>query len=123
MRPLPLPRGGTSFWRHPSRLIAVGLAGLIAMGTALLWLPASRQGAGPAPLRTALFTATSAASVTGLDVVDTGSYWSGFGKAVILTLVQVGGLGVMTSASLVAVLVAGRMGLRSRPWRSTRLGR
>jgi potassium uptake TrkH family protein len=94
--------------------MAVGLAGLIAAGTALLWLPASTPGPGHAPLRTALFTATSAASLTGLSVVDTGSYWSGFGKIVILGLIQIGGLGVMTSASLVAVLIAGRMGLRSR---------
>lgn len=101
-------------WRHPARLVAVGLIGLIATGTTLLSLPAATTGSGHAPLRTALFTATSAASLTGLNVVDAGSYWSGFGHAVILLLIQIGGIGVMSAASLLAVLVAGRMGLRSR---------
>lgn len=114
MHPLATPSGRLPFWRHPSRLMAAGLAGLVAAGTVLLWLPSATPGPGHAPLRAALFTATSAASLTGLGVVDTGTYWSPFGKAVILTLIQVGGLGVMTSASLVAVLIAGRMGLRSR---------
>ena len=114
MLPLAVPSAKLPFWSHPSRLMAAGLAGLVATGTALLWLPAATAGPGHAPLRTALFTATSAASLTGLGVVDTGTYWSPLGQVVIMALIQVGGLGVMTSASLVAVLIAGRMGLRSR---------
>ncbi len=62
----------------------------------------------------ALFTATSAVCVTGLVVVDTASYWSGFGEAVILASIQIGGFGIMTFASLLGLLIARRMGLRSR---------
>lgn len=113
--PGPAPGSGRApTWGRPSRLMAAALAGLVATGTVLLMLPAATPGSGHAPLRTALFTATSAASVTGLGVVDTGTAWTPFGQVVILLLIQVGGLGVMTSASLVAVLIAGRMGLRSR---------
>lgn len=103
-----------SFWRHPARSMAISLAALIAAGTFLLRLPATTPGPGTAPLRTALFTATSASTVTGLNIVDPGSYWTPFGQAVILLLIQIGGIGVMSSASLVAILVAARMGLRSR---------
>jgi trk system potassium uptake protein TrkH len=114
MHPIVPPQGRMPFWRHPSRSMAIGLACLMALGTALLLLPPATPRPGSAPLRTAFFTAASAASVTGLGVVDTGTYWSPFGQVIILALIQVGGLGVMTSASLVAVLIAGRMGLRSR---------
>lgn len=107
-------RNRASFWRHPSRLIAAALAGLIAAGTVLLMLPMSTHGAGGASLREALFTSTSAAAVTGLVVVDTGTYWTPFGQVVLLLLIQVGGIGVMSSTSLLAVLIAGQMGLRSR---------
>ncbi|GAU71158.1 anion-transporting ATPase [Streptomyces sp. NBRC 110611] len=61
---------------------------------------------------TALFTSTSAVCVTGLVVVDTGTYWSGFGEGVILALIQVGGFGIMTLASLLALLASGKLGLR-----------
>jgi trk system potassium uptake protein TrkH len=101
-------------WRHPSRLIAAALAGLIAIGTGLLLLPAATVGPGSAPFRTALFTSTSAAALTGLVIEDTGTYWTPFGQVVILLLFQIGGIGVASSATLVAMLIAGRMGLRSR---------
>jgi trk system potassium uptake protein TrkH len=106
--------GNGPYLLHPARLVAMGLASLIAVGTVLLMLPAATSTPGGAPLLTALFTSASASCVTGLVVVDTGTYWSGFGHVVILGLLQVGGLGVMASASLLAVLIAGRMGLRSR---------
>ncbi|MGV9455929.1 potassium transporter TrkG [Streptomyces sp. NPDC003635] len=61
---------------------------------------------------TALFTATSAVCVTGLAVVDTATFWSGFGEGVILALIQIGGFGIMTMASLLAVLISGRLRLR-----------
>jgi len=80
----------------------------------LLILPISRAGEGHASFLEALFTSTSAVCVTGLVVVDTPSYWSGFGEAVILALIQVGGFGIMTMASLLGLLVARRMGLRTR---------
>jgi trk system potassium uptake protein TrkH len=101
-------------FRHPAQLVVFAFAAAIALGTALLLLPAARAGEGGAPFMTALFTATSAVCVTGLIVVDTPGYWSGVGEAVILALIQVGGLGIMTAASLLGLLVSRRMGLRSR---------
>lgn len=86
--------------RHPAQFVVVAFAAGVALGTALLALPASRAGAGNATFLEALFTATSAVCVTGLTVVDTPMYWSGFGEAVILALIQIGGFGIMTLASL-----------------------
>jgi potassium uptake TrkH family protein len=80
----------------------------------LLLLPISRTGPGGASLVEALFTATSAVCVTGLVVVDTPTYWTGFGQTVILALIQIGGFGIMTMASLMILLITRRMGLRSR---------
>ena len=99
---------------HPSRVIVQGFAGAIAVGTGLLMLPWSRATGESAPFEDALFTATSAVCVTGLATVDTGTYWSGFGQAVILLLIQVGGLGIMTMATLIVVLLSRRLGLRTR---------
>ena len=99
---------------HPSQVVVTGFAVAILVGTVLLMLPVARTGAGGAPVLVALFTATSAVCVTGLVVVDTPSYWSPFGEAVILGLIQLGGLGIMTAASLLGLLVSRRMGLRSR---------
>lgn len=100
--------------RHPSQLVAGGFAVAIAVGTALLWLPAARTGTENAPLLAALFTATSAICVTGLVVVDTPTYWAGFGQVVILGLIQVGGFGIMTFASLLGLLLSRRLGISSR---------
>ena len=86
----------------------------ILVGTALLMLPISRAGPGGAPLLTALFTATSAVCVTGLIVVDTPTYWTGFGQGVILALIQVGGLGIMTGATMLGLLVSRRLKLTDR---------
>lgn len=100
--------------RHPARLVAFGFAIAIVIGTGLLYLPVARAGDGGAPFDVALFTSTSAVTVTGLAVVDTGTYWSGFGEGVLILLMQVGGLGIMTMASLLGMVVARRLGLRSR---------
>ncbi len=100
--------------RHPAQFVVVAFAAGVALGTALLALPTSRAGAGNATFLEALFTATSAVCVTGLTVVDTPMYWSGFGEAVILALIQIGGFGIMTLASLLGLLVAHRLGLRTR---------
>jgi trk system potassium uptake protein len=86
----------------------------IAVGTVLLAMPAATAGEERAELVDALFTATSAVCVTGLVTVDTGSYWSSAGQVVILVLIQVGGLGIMTLATLLALVLAGRLGLRAR---------
>src|SRR3990172_8227227 len=77
-------------------------------------LQLATRGPGGASVLTAFFTSTSAICVTGLVVADTPTYWSGFGQAVILGLIQIGGLGIMTLASLLALLVARRLGLRRR---------
>lgn len=93
----------------------VGFLVLIAIGTALLMLPlASAAGEWTTPI-VALFTSTSAVCVTGLVVVDTGTYWSPFGQSVILGLIQVGGFGFMTGSTLLLFLLIGRRtGLRDR---------
>jgi potassium uptake TrkH family protein len=95
-------------------VIVVAFGTAVLVGTLLLMLPVSRVGPVGAPLVTALFTATSAVCVTGLITVDTPTYWSGFGQAVIVLLIQVGGFGIMTLASLVGLLLSRRMGLRTR---------
>ena len=100
--------------RHPAQVVVAGFAGAVAVGTLLLLLPASRSGAGSANLIDALFTATSAVCVTGLITVDTPVYWSGFGQAVILGLIQIGGFGIMALATLLGLLVSRRLGLRTR---------
>ncbi|MGH8983515.1 MAG: TrkH family potassium uptake protein [Acidimicrobiia bacterium] len=99
---------------HPGRLVAIAFASVITIGTVLLSLPlATSSGARP-PVLTALFTATSATCVTGLIIVDTPTYWSGFGQTVIAALIQLGGFGIMTFASILAVAASRRIGLRFR---------
>ena len=96
-------------------MLVLGFAGLIAFGTILLTLPVASRGGSWTPPLDALFTATSAVCVTGLVVLDTGTYWSGFGQAVILGLIQLGGFGFMTSSTfLLIVLTRRRTTLRDR---------
>lgn len=94
--------------------MVAAFAGANALGALLLMLPVARTGPGGADPLTALFTSTSAVCVTGLVTVDTESYWSTFGELVILALIQVGGFGIMTLASLLTLVVWRRLGLRSR---------
>jgi trk system potassium uptake protein len=101
-------------FRHPAQVIVSAFAVAVAVGTGLLMLPIAREGPGSAPPLTALFTATSAVCVTGLIVVDTPVYWSAFGQVAILAMIQVGGFGIMTLASLVGLLISRRLGLRTR---------
>ncbi len=91
-----------------------GFALTILVGTALLMLPNSRVGPGGASFLEALFTATSAVCVTGLTVVDTAVYWTPFGQIVILVLIQIGGFGIMSFASVVGLAIARKLSLRSR---------
>ncbi len=100
--------------RHPAQVVALGFTAAVLLGTALLSLPVARRGAGAAASVDALFTAVSALCVTGHVVVDTREHWSTFGLVVILALAQVGGFGIMTSASLLGVFASRRLGLRSR---------
>jgi potassium uptake TrkH family protein len=100
--------------RHPAQNVAAAFAAGILVGTVLLALPAARAGPDAAPLTVATFTATSAVCVTGLTVTDTPTYWSPFGHVIILLLIQAGGLGFMALASLLALAVSRRIGLRQR---------
>jgi Trk-type K+ transport system membrane component len=100
--------------QHPARLVPLAFLIAITIGTLLLVLPIARAGPNGAPVLIALFTATSAVCVTGLAVVDVSTYWSGFGQAVILVLFQLGGFGIMSGATLLALLVTRRLGLASR---------
>ncbi|MFG2063168.1 TrkH family potassium uptake protein [Micromonospora sp. NPDC048871] len=103
------------FFRHPVRLVPLAFLVAIGIGTGLLMLPpmtAPRHE--PAPLLTALFTATSAISVTGLTSVDTPTFWSTTGLVVIMVLTQIGGLGILTGAALVVLTVSRRLGLHNR---------
>jgi len=99
---------------NPWRFIVLSFLFIILAGTFLLMLPfSSRSGRFTDPL-TALFTATSATCVTGLVVVDTGTYWSLFGQIVILLLIQLGGISYMTLLSFVALLLCRQVFLHER---------
>ena len=100
-----------------------GFLGLIAAGTALLLLPIASRDGGGADFTTALFTATSAVCVTGLVVVDTYNYWSPFGQVVILILIQLGGLGFMTSATLLFLILGRRLSFHERLLTGETIGR
>lgn len=89
------------------QIIIFGFAAVILVGTILLMLPISSVGRKSTPFLESLFTSTSAVCVTGLVLHDTGTYWSAFGQAVILALIQIGGVGVVTAAASFA-LVSGR---------------
>ena len=99
---------------HPAQFVSVGFAGAVLVGTALLMLPFSSASPESTRLVDAFFTAVSAVCVTGLTVVETGTHWSVFGQVVIMALIQVGGLGIMTLATLFALLFFRRAGLRTR---------
>lgn len=99
---------------RPSQVVFLGFVAAALCGTGLLMLPVSDSVAGSASFTDALFTAVSALCVTGLSVVETHVYWSTFGQVVILALIQIGGLGVMTFASIVGLAVIGRFSFRSR---------
>ena len=94
--------------------ILAGFAGVILLGALLLMLPAASRAREVTPFLDALFTSTSATCVTGLVVYDTWTHWSLFGQAVILVLIQIGGLGVVTMAVALAVLSGKRVSLMQR---------
>jgi potassium uptake TrkH family protein len=99
---------------HPTQIVAAGFGLAIAIGTALLSLPIATTSGESAGWVAALFTAASAVCVTGLALVDTEAHWSMFGEVAIAGLAQVGGLGIMTMATLFTLLLSGRLGLRAR---------
>lgn len=98
----------------PTKIIAVAFALIILVGTLLLSLPVASRSGISCGFLPALFTATSATCVTGLSLVDTWSQWSGVGQAVILCLIQIGGLGFMSAATLFVFFLRRRIGLKQR---------
>lgn len=98
----------------PTQVLAIGFALVILVGSMLLNLPIASQDGRSIGFINALFTSASAVCVTGLVVVDTGTYWTVFGKTVILILIQVGGLGFMTLATMLAVLLGKKISLKER---------
>lgn len=101
-------------WLTPSKALVLGFAAIIAIGTLLLSLPAAAADGQALSWLDALFTATSALCVTGLTVVDTGTRFSPFGQVVILIFLQTGGVGFVTMAVVISVLIGRRVGLRER---------
>ncbi|KAD4060160.1 TrkH family potassium uptake protein [Arthrobacter yangruifuii] len=99
---------------RPARLALIVFSLVILLFTALLSLPAAASSGEAAPLHDAFFTAVSAVCVTGLTVVSTATYWSTFGQVLILIAIQVGGLGILTLASLLALAVNKRLGVRGK---------
>lgn len=94
------------------KIIAGSFLGVIVLGAILLSLPISTVQRGSMPLLDALFTATSAVCVTGLTIVDTGTYFTKFGQIVILALIQIGGLGMMTLSTFFLILIGKRLQMK-----------
>lgn len=97
-----------------SQIIILGFAGVILLGSILLMLPFSTQNGQGASFSEALFTATSAVCVTGLVVQDTATYWSFFGQFIIITLIQIGGMGVITVAIAIYTFSGKQISLKQR---------
>ncbi len=98
----------------PTQIIAMVFASIILVGACLLTLPVASRNGQSAGFLTALFTATSSTCVTGLVLADTWTQWSGFGQIVILSMIELGGLGFMSAASLVVFVLRKKVGLRQR---------
>jgi trk system potassium uptake protein TrkH len=98
----------------PPQILALGFAGIIVLGGLLLSLPISSSNGLGLAFIDALFTATSATCVTGLVVVDSGTYFSVFGQVVIMLLIQIGGIGFMTMTTLFAIVLKKRISLKER---------
>ena len=98
----------------PVQILAMGFAMVIFIGAILLSLPIASQSGKITPFIDCIFTSTSAVCVTGLVTVDTGTYWSYFGKTVIMLLIETGGLGFMSVATLVFFLLGKRITLKER---------
>lgn len=98
----------------PPQILVIGFGAIILIGTMLLMLPISNTTGEPLNFMDALFTATSATCVTGLVVVDTGTFFSSFGQVVIMLMIQIGGLGFMTMATLFALVLKRRISLKDR---------
>jgi trk system potassium uptake protein TrkH len=104
----------TLFYERPAHLVLVSFLLLIGLGTLFLTFPAAAAGPRPIAPIDALFTATSAACVTGLVVLDTGTAFSTFGQAVIVCLIQLGGLNIMVLSAFAAILLGRGLGFRGQ---------
>jgi potassium uptake TrkH family protein len=117
-----VPRGGLlAEIRNPAQLVVGAFSAFILFGTLLLWLPISADGPGRISFEDALFTSTSAVTVTGLASTDIARF-SLFGELVIMMLIQVGGFGIMTIGSVLALIASSRMGLRQRMLAQAEIG-
>ena len=96
------------------QVISIGFLLVILTGALLLTLPGATVAPGSASFSDALFTSVSAVCVTGLVVQDTATYWTGFGQAVILTLIQIGGMGVVTLAVAITMISGKKISLMQR---------
>lgn len=99
---------------NPVQVLTVGFALLILLGSLLLMLPISTLSGKSTPFIDALFISTSSVCVTGLVTVDTATHWNYFGKTVIMMLIQIGGLGFMSFATIAAIFMGKKIGLRDR---------
>ena len=111
---IPEKQKGKAGFRHPESVLALGFLTLIVLGTVLLALPAASRTGQSIGLFNSLFTSTSAVCVTGLVAVDTGTSFSFFGQAVLLVLIQVGGLGFMVFATMIMVMIGRKISIRGR---------
>jgi len=99
---------------NPAQILVLGFAFIILVGAILLSTPLVTQTGESTGFLKALFTSTSAVCVTGLVVVDTGTHWNMAGQIIILILIQIGGLGIMTMATSVALIIGRKISLKSR---------
>lgn len=98
---------------RPAQILILGFFTLIVVGTLILMLPISSVG-GKVGFLDAAFTATSAVCVTGLVVVDTGTFWTPFGQTIIMILIQIGGLGIVTMVTSISLILGKKITLRNR---------
>lgn len=103
----------TRWLGHPSRVIPTVYLVAIAVGAALLMLPAAISSQRSPAFVDAAFTSVSAICITGLITVDTQTFWSPFGQVVIMALFQVGGFGIVTVASFLTLVATGRISLQA----------
>ena len=99
---------------HPTQIVVLAFGAAVLIGTTLLMVPIATAPGNQTDIVTALFTAVSAVCITGLTVVETGTHWSPFGQFVIMLLIQLGGLGIVSFATVLGLLVSGRISLRDR---------
>ena len=99
---------------HPTQIVVLAFGTAVLIGTTFLMLPISTAAGNQTDLVTAFFTAVSAVCLTGLTVVETGTHWSAFGQTAIMIMIQLGGLGIVSFATILGLLVSGRISLRDR---------